>query len=127
MIEATDIRWQPEDDCNVRVIHPERIRSARSAIADEGTVDRLAAVFGILGDPTRLKMVMALQGGEMCVCDIAASLGASESAVSHQLRRLYDRALVQRRREGRCLYYRLDDGCVSELLRLGMKHVGEER
>lgn len=118
---------QAEDDCGARVIHPDRVERARSEIAGQQTVERLAATFGILGDPTRLKMVMALRGGEMCVCDIAACLGVTESAVSHQLRRLFDRALVRRRREGRCLYYRLDDEHVFELLQLGLAHVREVR
>jgi DNA-binding transcriptional ArsR family regulator len=118
---------QTEDDCGARVIHPDRVERARSEIAGQQTVERLAATFGILGDPTRLKMVMALRGGEMCVCDIAACLGVTESAVSHQLRRLLDRALVRRRRQGRCLYYRLDDEHVSELLQLGLAHVREVR
>jgi DNA-binding transcriptional ArsR family regulator len=116
---------QSEDLCDARVIHPDRVERARLEIADERSVERLAEAFGILGDPTRLKMLMVLRKGEMCVCDIAACLGVTESAVSHQLRRLYDRSLLRRRREGRCLYYRLDDEHVYELLQLGLEHVGE--
>jgi DNA-binding transcriptional ArsR family regulator len=118
---------QSEDLCDARVIHPDRVERARLEISEEWVVERLASAFGILGDPTRLKMLMALRTGEMCVCDIAACLGVTESAVSHQLRRLYDRSLVRRRREGRCLYYRLDDEHVFELLQLGLTHVSEDR
>jgi DNA-binding transcriptional ArsR family regulator len=88
-------------------------------------MERLALTFKVLGDPTRLKIFVALSGGEMCVCDLAACLGLSESAVSHQLRRMREQALVKPRREGQVLYYSLDDGHVAELLRLGFEHVRE--
>ena len=68
---------------------------------------------------------MALWGGEMCVCDLSAFLGLSESAVSHQLRRLKDLALVKRRRDGQVLYYALDDDHVASLLNIGLEHVCE--
>ena len=84
-----------------------------------------SSMFKVLGDPTRLKIVMTLREMEMCVCDLAASLGLSESAVSHQLRRLRDLALVRRRRQGQILYYSLDDDHVLELLNTGIEHVKE--
>jgi len=68
---------------------------------------------------------MALAGGEMCVCDLAAFLGLTESAVSHHLRRLKDLALVKSRRDGQILYYSLDDEHVSELLKIGLEHIRE--
>jgi DNA-binding transcriptional ArsR family regulator len=78
-----------------------------------------------LGDPNRLKIVMALKNVEMCVCDLAAFTGLSESAVSHQLRRLKDLALVKSRRDGQIIYYALDDAHVSALLEVGLQHVRE--
>jgi DNA-binding transcriptional ArsR family regulator len=83
-------------------------------------------MFKLLGDPTRLKIVMTLRAMEMCVCDLAASLGLTESAISHQLRRLRDLALVKRRRDGQVLYYSLDDAHVSELLNIGNRHINEQ-
>jgi DNA-binding transcriptional ArsR family regulator len=68
---------------------------------------------------------MALKNVEMCVCDLAAFLELTESAVSHQLRRLRDLALVKSRREGQVIYYSLDDAHVAELLNIGLEHVSE--
>jgi DNA-binding transcriptional ArsR family regulator len=114
-----------EDGCRVRVVHPDRVNRARTEAIPESEMERLALTFKVLGDPTRLKIFVALSGGEMCVCDLAACLGLSESAVSHQLRRMREQALVKPRREGQVLYYSLDDGHVAELLRLGFEHVRE--
>ena len=114
-----------EDGCRVRVVHLDRVNRARIEAIPESEMERLALTFKVLGDPTRLKIFVALSGGEMCVCDLAAHLGLSESAVSHQLRRMREQALVKPRREGQVLYYALDDGHVAELLRLGFEHVRE--
>ena len=113
------------DVCGIRVIHQDRVRRARKETADYRDILRLAAAFQALGDATRLKMLMALTGGEMCVCDLAAFLEVSDSAVSHQLRRLRDLALVKSRREGQVLYYSLDDDHVEQLLEMGLEHVQE--
>ena len=114
-----------ENGCRVRVVHLDRVSRARIEAIPEPEMERLALTFKVLGDPTRLKIFVALSGGEMCVCDLAAYLGLSESAVSHQLRRMREQALVKPRREGQVLYYALDDGHVAELLRLGFEHVRE--
>ncbi len=111
--------------CQVRTVHMERVKTAMANALPENTLDRLAAMFKILGDPTRLKIVTALQEGEMCVCDLAAYLNVTESATSHQLRRLKDLALVKNRREGQVLFYYLDDDHVSDLLKIGLEHVME--
>ena len=114
-----------EDGCHARVVHLDRVNRARNEAIQESELERLALTFKVLGDPTRLKIFVALSGGEMCVCDLAAYLGLSESAVSHQLRRMREQALVKPRREGQVLYYALDDGHVADLLRLGFEHVRE--
>jgi len=88
-------------------------------------LDRLASTYKAMGDATRLKMIMALWKGEMCVCDLATYLNLSESAVSHHLRRLKDLSLVRHRREGQVLYYSLNDAHVEDLLRIGLEHVQE--
>ena len=111
--------------CDVRVVHLERVSRARDEAVSQREAERLALTYKALGDPTRLKMVMALAGGEMCVCDLAAFLGLTESAVSHHLRRLKDLALVKSRRDGQILYYSLDDEHVSELLKIGLEHIRE--
>ena len=109
----------------IRVINRERVATAKAAAISRRDLECLAAVYKILGDPTRLKIVMALQAGEMCVGDLAAFLQMSASAVSHQLRRLYDRSLVKKRRDGQMLHYSLDDDHVDDLLRIGLEHVRE--
>jgi DNA-binding transcriptional ArsR family regulator len=113
------------EHCNIRTIHLDRVIRAKSEAISDVRVERLARTYKIMGDPTRLKIVIALRGGEMCVCDIAAALGLSESAVSHQLRRLRDLFLVRPRREGQVLYYALDDDHVLELVNIGLDHIDE--
>jgi DNA-binding transcriptional ArsR family regulator len=113
------------DDCRVRVIHLERVEQARRETLSEKELERLASIYKILGDPSRLKIVTALRYVEMCVCDLAAFLGLTESAISHQLRRFKDLALVKSRRDGQVIYYSLDDEHVAELLNVGLEHVKE--
>ena len=109
----------------VRVVHLDRVEKARKDVIAERELDRLSLIYKVLGDPNRLKIVMALRNVEMCVCDLAAFTGLSESAVSHQLRRLKDLALVKSRRDGQIIYYALDDEHVSALLEVGLEHVRE--
>lgn len=115
----------PPELCDVRVVHLDRVSRARAEAIGEKGLTRLALTFKIMGDPTRLKIILALRSGEMCVCDIAAFLGLSESAVSHQLRRLRELSLVRTRRDGQVLYYRLADTHVLDLLSVGLVHVNE--
>lgn len=114
-----------DETCDVRTVHLERVARARAEAIGEADLERLALTYKIMGDPTRLKIILALRGGEMCVCDIAAYVGLSESAVSHQLRRLRELALVSSRRDGQILYYSLDDDHVRELVTVGLNHIGE--
>lgn len=113
------------ETCDVRMVHLDRVARARAESISAKEIERLALTYKILGDPTRLKIIMALRGGEMCVCDIAAFVGLSESAVSHQLRRLRELALVSSRRDGQVLYYNLDDNHVLELASVGLRHIRE--
>lgn len=115
----------PGDMCDVRVVHLDRVFRARAEAISKKEMDRLALTFKIMGDPTRLNIILALRGGEMCVCDIAAFLGISESAVSHQLRRLRELSLVRSRRDGQVLYYALDDSHVLDLVTVGLDHIQE--
>jgi ArsR family transcriptional regulator, lead/cadmium/zinc/bismuth-responsive transcriptional repressor len=98
---------------------------ARSA--DSATVEALADIFRILGDPTRIRIVDALAHGQRCVHEIADHVGISESAVSHQLRLMRTQRIVRGRREGRCVYYTLDDQHILSLFQQGLRHVTEER
>lgn len=114
-----------EDLCHVRCIHKERItRAAESALTGNENV-RVSQLFKAMGDISRLKILIALGKGEMCVCDLAVYLGITESAVSHQLRQLRQLHLVTSRREGPILYYRLDDDHISRLIMLALEHIRE--
>jgi ArsR family transcriptional regulator, lead/cadmium/zinc/bismuth-responsive transcriptional repressor len=113
--------------CGVKVIHIERVHQARRQAIPDREINRLAQIHRVLSDPTRLKLVMALAGGDMCVCDLAAFVALTDSAVSHHLRRLKDLALVKQRRDGQVLYYSLDDNHVEQLLNVGLEHVRERK
>ncbi|NVI89905.1 helix-turn-helix transcriptional regulator [Actinomadura sp. BRA 177] len=111
--------------CAVRVVDAEKVAIVSAAMPGAETIAELAQVFGLLSDPGRLRVITALlEGGEMCVCDIAASCGHSESAVSHALRLLRANRVVRVRRAGRMAYNRLDDSHVRMLLDLALTHVG---
>ncbi len=114
-----------DDFCHVRFIHLNRVRAARLTKLSDKETDKMAAIFKVLGDPTRLSIVSALRDGEMCVCDLAAFLKMTESAISHHLRRLRDLSLVKNRRDGQILYYSLDDDHVQTLVTMALDHVRE--
>jgi len=96
-----------------------------SQLLPPGTVGALADIFKMLGDPTRVRILDVLSRGELCVCHLAQTLGLTESAVSHQLRLLRTTRVVRSRREGRLIYYSLDDKHVLTLFRQGLRHVEE--
>jgi DNA-binding transcriptional ArsR family regulator len=102
------------------------LAAVRSRLLGARSVEAVAEVFKLLGDPTRVRLVDALSLGERCVCDLAAIVGLSESAVSHQLRLLRAARLVRVRRAGRHAFYALDDHHVVGLLHDTRKHVEEE-
>ncbi len=111
-------------DCAVRLVDADRVRSVRDRMPQESDVADLAVIFGLLADPGRVRILIALLEGEMCVCDLAATTGLSESGVSHALRLLRGPKVVTVRRSGRMAYYSLADSHVRLLLDLGLTHVG---
>lgn len=112
------------DGCAVRVVDHAKVVSVRSRMPHGSDVSELADVFGLLADPGRIRLMVALLDGEMCVCDLAATTGLRESAVSHALRLLRAHRVVEVRRSGRMAYYSLADAHVRMLLDLGLTHVG---
>ena len=118
-------RRNADDTCKVTYVHRARVTAARRAIHDGATLQGLRETFMLLGDVTRLKICLALAREELCVCDIAALLSLSESAVSHQLRLMRAMRLVRYRKEGKMVYYRLNDTHIGQLIRLGVEHVSE--
>jgi len=112
------------EDCTVRIVDRDRVANVRTSMPADEQVADLADVFGLLADAGRLRVLVALLEGEMCVCDLAAAAGASESAASHHLRLLRAHRVVQVRRSGRMAYYRLADAHVRMLLDIALTHIG---
>ena len=113
------------DRCDITCIHEDNVKEVRERMIDEDIARSLAELFKTLGDPTRVKLLFALMNRELCVCDLAAVIGVSESAVSHQLRVLRNQKLVRFRRDGKVLYYSLADEHVDKLFGQGLEHVLE--
>ncbi|MDO5853478.1 MAG: metalloregulator ArsR/SmtB family transcription factor [Thermoplasmata archaeon] len=114
-----------EEVCDAVEVHGDRVSNAQSSMPDQALTDSLADFFRIFGDRTRVRILLALDSGEMCVCDISEALGMSMSATSHQLRMLRDAHLVSHRKEGKCVYYSLCDDHVKVVLETALEHVGE--
>ena len=111
------------DDCAVRSIDPDKVARTRERLVREDEAEALAASFKLLGEPSRLRMLHALlEAGELCVCDLAAVVEVSETSVSHAMRLLRAAGIVRNRRDGRMIYYRLDDAHVRMLLDLSREH-----
>jgi DNA-binding transcriptional ArsR family regulator len=113
------------DRCEVTCIHEQVVKEVRQQMIGEDTASLLAELFKTLGDATRVKILFALMQRELCVCDVAAVMGATESAVSHQLRVLRNQKLVKYRREGKMLFYSLADSHVEKLFNQGFEHASE--
>jgi ArsR family transcriptional regulator len=111
----------PQCDCNI--IHEDIIERVRGEMPAAEHLYDLSELFKSLGDQTRVRILFALSKNEMCVCDIAALLDMTQSAISHQLRVLRNVRLVKYRKEGKVVYYTLDDEHVNELFRQGLDHV----
>lgn len=112
------------DACSARVVDVERVAAAKRRLVstDEGV--RLAELFKLLADPTRVRIMYALlEAGELCVCDLAETVGVPDSSVSHALRLLRTAGVVRNRRAGRMIYYSLDDSHVRLLLDLSREHL----
>jgi DNA-binding transcriptional ArsR family regulator len=111
------------EDCSVRIVDRDRVAVVSASMPADGDVAELADVFALLADPGRLRLLVAMLEGEMCVCDLAAVARASESAVSHHLRLLRAHRVVHVRRTGRMAYYRLADAHVRMLLDVALTHI----
>lgn len=112
------------DACAVTAIDPDRVAAARAKLLAADEAQRLAELFRLLGDPGRVRILYALlEAGELCVCDLAATVGAPDTSVSHALRLLRTAGIVRSRRDGRMIYYGLDDAHVRLLLDLSAEHL----
>lgn len=114
----------PLDRCEVAHVDPERVDLVRDRLPDERVSHDLAEAFRVLADPGRVRLILALlEGGELCVCDLAAATGLSQTACSHNLRLLRSSRLVRYRKQGRNVYYALDDAHIRLLLDVALQHV----
>jgi DNA-binding transcriptional ArsR family regulator len=115
------------DACAVRCIDPPRVAATRERLVSAEEAGALAQQFRLLADPTRARILYALlEAGELCVCDLAATVEVSETTVSHALRLLRTAGIVRNRRDGRMMYYRLDDAHVRLLLDVSRDHLHHE-
>jgi len=110
------------EQCDVEFVHPNRVDRVISGRPDEDALGRMAEIFRACSGGTRLRLLLALAEEELCVCDLSATVNASPSGVSHHLQLLRALRLVRSRRDGRMIYYRLDDEHVRDLLHLARVH-----
>ena len=109
--------------CDELCTHGEIIRAVTPEMPDEEKLYDLAELFKIFGDSTRIRILYALYERELCVCDIASLLGLTQTAVSHQLRILKANKIVKARRDGKTIFYSLDDAHVHDILNMGIEHL----
>lgn len=111
--------------CAQEFMHKDIVEKVMQDMPEEGLLYDLAEFFKVFGDSTRIRILSALSRNEMCVCDISALLSMTQSAISHQLRILKEARLVKYRREGKVVYYSLDDDHVKEIISTGLEHIKE--
>ena len=125
-MEDLPMRYDPEIDCcDDIVLHEDKLKLVRTYMPAEEKLYDLAELFKVFGDSTRIRILFVLSMTEMCVCDLAEALGMTASAISHQLRILKQSKLVKNRREGKTVFYSLDDDHVKAIIDQGMEHVEE--
>jgi DNA-binding transcriptional ArsR family regulator len=117
----------PLERCEVECVEPEKAASVLQRLPGEAVTQELAETFRVLADAGRVRLILALlEGGELCVCDLAAVTGLSQTACSHNLRLLRAGRIVRYRRSGRNVFYTLDDAHIRLLLDVGLQHLGHE-
>ncbi len=127
-VDAVSNDGPSEDMSQERFIHAEHVIAVRRNLLTTDKATRVASLFAVLGDPTRLQVVYALLSaptGELCVFDLATALGRDDTTISHQLRVLRNLQIVAMRKVGRVVYYRLIDDHIRLLLELGLTHASE--
>ena len=111
--------------CEELLVHDQKLQEVLKEMPSEETLKELADFYKVFGDATRVKILFVLLQAEMCVCDLAETLGMTQSAISHQLRVLKQMKLVKNRREGKTVYYSLADGHIQNIISQGMEHILE--
>ncbi|MBC5631011.1 helix-turn-helix transcriptional regulator [Clostridium sp. NSJ-6] len=116
---------EKNESCLCNVIHKNVVEEVREKLPQEEMLYELAEFFKVFGDTTRIRILCALFEAEMCVCDLSALLNISQSAISHQLRGLKSARIVKFRREGKVVYYSLDDEHIKHIFDEGFRHISE--
>ena len=114
------------ETCEVPVIHEDVLARVREKMPAEEPVYEVSELFKVFGDSTRARIICALNIEEMCVCDLSARLNMTQSAISHQLRLLKVSRIVKSRKQGRVVYYSLDDAHIGQIFAMAFDHVMEE-
>ncbi len=122
-----DINNDMTDRCEELITHEDKVERAKSLLPDDDMLFELSEFFKLFGDSTRIKILETLNGSELCVCDISAVVGVSQSGVSHQLRLLRQNRLVKTTKIGKESYYTLDDEHIGDIIKIGMNHINERR
>ncbi|HEY5555823.1 metalloregulator ArsR/SmtB family transcription factor [Acetobacterium sp.] len=120
-------KLQPIETCHCDVIHEDIVNQVKEKMPEEETLYDLADLFKVFGDSTRIKILWALDEAEICVCDIAFLLNMTQSAISHQLRILKQANLVKNRKEGKIVFYSLNDEHVKQIFNQGLIHIKEDQ
>ncbi len=116
---------ETEYACDCNAIHKESVDIALKKMPEEELFDKLIDFYKLIGDSTRCKILFVLESHEMCVCDIAYTLGMSKSLISHQLKILKTNNVVKSRKNGKEVFYTLSDDHIREIFNVGLEHVKE--
>lgn len=123
---VNDMSQHQELLCDEACLHSELLEQSQKNIPDDDTLITLSDLFKVLGDMTRVKILSALLKNELCVCDLSEIIGMGQSAVSHQLRVLRASKIVKYRREGKSIFYSIDDDHIRMLFEIALSHINEE-
>ncbi len=115
-----------QDVCSVNIVHHDVVNKVKEILPNDKLLSDLADFFKTFGDATRIKIISALLESELCVCDLSNVINSSQSAVSHQLRTLRQARLVKHRKEGKTVYYSLDDDHIKEIMKQGLVHISHK-
>mgnify|MGYP004552473419 FL=1 len=113
--------------CDCNIIHEENVYNTKKKLEEIKIFNDVSNFFKIIGDTTRTKILFSLDNNEMCVCDIANTLGMSKSSISHQLSVLKENGIIKSRRSGKEVYYTLDDEHVSEVFEVALEHINHKK
>ncbi|MBS5857818.1 MAG: ArsR/SmtB family transcription factor [Clostridia bacterium] len=114
-----------ENLCEITIIHEDVVKEVKKIMPKDDEIYDLAEFFKVFADSTRMKMIYALMENELCVCDLANIVNTTQSAISHQLKILRQSKLVKFRKEGKVVYYSLDDEHISQIVKKGREHIEE--